>query len=134
MKQKQVTELTAELVVTKEKVTSLENTINENKEFVTEGQKFVTSKREEVILRYKQSAKVVDDNVLAMFSRATSAELDGLLKQYLNDVTSKFTATCAACGSHDFTFRSSFADEKVVEETRPYNSEELREKYTKKTL
>jgi len=132
--EKQVTELTAELIVTKEKVTSLENTVNENKEFVTEGQKFVTSKREEVILRYKQSAKLVDDNVLAMFSRATSAELDGLLKQYLNDVTSKFTATCAACGSHDFTFRSSFADEKVVEETRPYNSEELREKYTKKTL
>lgn len=76
------------------------------------GKDYLKLKREEAIRLYKVA--VGQDNadaaVVAMFDKAGDKAVDGLLKQYAKNATTKFSGTCADCGSGNFSFRSSIAD------------------------
>ena len=113
----------------------LEDVIAGNKTFVELGKSYIEEKRNEAIRLYKLSAgEKVDDSVIDLFKSANNKQIDGLLKQYTNDATGKFKAVCKSCGSHDFSFQSTFiagGEEEHTEEVGAVSVDDMRNELLK---
>lgn len=72
------------------------------------GRAALSAKREETKRLYSLSVEnKTDDAVVKMIDKATSEELEGLLKMYTKGVQDSFKGVCKHCGSTEFTFQSS---------------------------
>lgn len=97
-------------------IEDLAGSIKEKEELAKIGLSFIDKKRQETVDLYTKAVKgKTDEAVLGMFAKATTAELDGLLAQYVTKLTTRFTGTCKSCGSADFEFRSSLVAEEEKE-------------------
>lgn len=72
------------------------------------GVEFLNLKRNEVKRLYKAQVGTPDEAVLKLMDEASTEALDGLLKLHTKGVTEKFGGHCKKCGSHEFSFQSSY--------------------------
>jgi hypothetical protein len=103
------------------------------------GEGYISARREEAVRLYKVAAgNLYDEIVVGLFNKATSEELDGLLKQYVQSATSKFTARCKKCGSDEFAFRSSLVIEDINKDDEHTSDDDsfegMYEKYSSPTM
>lgn len=110
-KDTEVVQLTADKTALETKITSLSAEAKIGKEFIG-------MKRAEAIRLYKVAVggeEKADASVVALFEKADSPAVDGLLKQYAKEATHKFSGKCTSCGSADFEFQSSFTGKEEVQ-------------------
>jgi hypothetical protein len=100
------------LVAEADKVTQLTKDNEELKADAQLGKEYIGMKKEEAIRLYKVAqGDKADDKVVALFEKADAEQLDGLLKQYTQGVTAKFSGKCEECGSTNFSFKSTISGE-----------------------
>jgi len=70
---------------------------------------------------------------VSLFDKATTDEVEGLLKQYTKTATGKFTGKCKDCGSGEFTFQSTYVDKdgEDGEAIAGITTDDLRSEYDK---
>lgn len=106
--------------------------------FAVAGKAHLDSQRKEAIRLYKvATGDKANDAVVAMFEKADANAIEGLVAQYTNEATAKFSGKCAKCGSKDFTFQSSVvpddAEVETKEATVPLDWQQIYETEKKKT-
>lgn len=104
----------------------------------TLGEQFVAGKRKEAVNLYKKMVGAKQDAaVIALMEKATNTELDGLLAQYTQGATAKFSGSCKKCGSGEFEFRSTIAGKNTTEDFTTVEAgtpDALREKFGKSSM
>lgn len=92
---------------------TLETKVTTLEPLAAAGEIYHKAKKEQVVSLYKAANMgKTDTAVLGLFEKATPTELDGLLKQYVTDAAElTFKGKCGACGSADFTFQHSLAND-----------------------
>ncbi len=105
----------------------------------TIGKTFVSMKRAEVKRLYTVhvgGAEKADAAVLGLIDTAKEDGLEGLLKQYCKDATSKFSGACKACGSAEFEFKSTVSTQgaAVSVEASSVSFEAIHAKFDKSSM
>jgi len=118
-----------------DEIESLESNISELEPMSKVGKKFSKQKKDEAIRLYKLTvgADKAEASVVSLFDKATTDEVEGLLKQYTKTATGKFTGKCKDCGSGEFTFQSTYVDKdgEDGEAIAGITTDDLRSEYDK---
>lgn len=132
-----VTSLESEIVTLKADKKTLEDAATGLQVNAELGKGFVALKKNEVKRLYRIAVGQQEDAaVIKLIDEAAPDALEGLLKQYTKGLTHSFGGKCKACGSEDFTFRSTVSGGAPANEleNNVASFDDLHDKFSNKTM